>query len=77
MALPLDANETVQFASLVEPSLRKPAVSIGLEFSIRAVPAILFFICAYMRFKKIKPIGFTKTLVFSKMFRTKWVLQYF
>lgn len=40
-------------------------------------PAALFILMAIARYYKTKPIGFVKTLVLTKFFQVKWLLQYF
>jgi hypothetical protein len=40
------------------------------------LPAITFLILASVRFCEIRPIGFSKTTVYSKMFRGKVYTQY-
>ena len=47
-----------------------------LEFGLRAVPALIFLVCAFIRFKQIQPIGFGKTVDFTRFFLFKWLLQY-
>ena len=63
-------------ASLSAEVVRAPAIPVSLEFLIRAIPAVLFLVLAFIRFKKIRSIGFVKTLVYSKFFIYKKSLQY-
>jgi hypothetical protein len=42
-----------------------------LELCLKTFPSIVFLVLASIRFCEIRPIGFSKTTVYSKMFRGK------
>ena len=55
------------YAATIEDSRSK----IILELVLKTLPAIIFLILASIRFCEIRPIGFSKTTVYSKMYTGK------
>lgn len=45
------------------------------EIFSKTLPALIFLITALVRYYEIQPIGFSKTTIYSKMFKSKMVLQ--
>lgn len=54
----------------------KIALIIILEQLLKSLAGLLFLIMAAIRFCKIRPIGFSKTTVYSKLFLAKVYCQY-
>ena len=49
---------------------------IVIEFLIKSLPTILFLLLAFVRFTKIRSIGFYRTTIYSKMFICKIIGQW-
>ena len=45
------------------------------ELFSRSLPAVIFLVAAVVRYFEIRPIGFTKTTSYSKMYKIKMLLQ--
>jgi len=55
-------------------------VELGLsyvDFGIRVIPSVIFLFFAWLRFREIRPLGFSKLTVYSRFFNTKLAMQYF
>jgi hypothetical protein len=55
---------------------REQFADYDVEYVLRVVPPLIFLVFAYMRFRFIRGIGFSKTLTYSRFFLTKLILQY-
>ncbi len=46
-----------------------------IELISKTLPAVVFMIMAYIRYKEIVPIGISKTTIYSRLFKAKLTLQ--